>query len=81
MNDDVHDTVIKSGQITMPETCENCLGLINSRGYYASQTRELYQLLLYSVAFKAPGELWNPIGKAVLSKYSFISNKGSVNIW
>ena len=26
-------------------------------------------------------ERWNPLSKTVLSKYSFIGNKGPVNIW
>ena len=29
--------------------------------YYARQTREIYQVLLYSVDLKAPGEPWNPL--------------------
>ena len=33
------------------------------------------------VDFKAPKELWNPLNKVVLSKCSFISNNGPVNIW
>ena len=44
----------------MPETCENWLGLVNSCVYYAHQTREIYQVLPYSMDFKAPVELWNP---------------------
>ena len=42
---------------------------------------QIYQVLPYSVDFKAPRELWNPLSKTVLSKYSFIWNKGPVNIW
>ena len=64
----------------MPETCENWLGLVNSRVYYAHQTHEIYQVLPYSVDFKAPGELCNPLSKTVLSECSFIWNKGCVNI-
>ena len=33
----------------MPETCEDWLGLVISPGYYARQTREIYQVLPYSV--------------------------------
>ena len=42
----------------MPETCENWLGHVNSRIYYAHQTHESYQELPYSVDFKAPRETW-----------------------
>ena len=63
----------------MSETCENRPDLVNSCVYYARQTREIYQVLPYSVDLKAPMELWNPMSKAVLS--SFIWNKGPVNIW
>ena len=38
----------------MPKTCENWLGLVNSCIYYAHQTPEIYQVLPYSVDFKAP---------------------------
>ena len=64
----------------MPETCESWLSLVNSCVYYALKTHEIYQVLPYSVDFKAPGELWNPLSKAVLSKCSFIWNKEHVNI-
>ena len=64
----------------MPETSDNWLGLVNSCIYYAYQIHEIYQVLSYSVDFKAPGELWNPQGKAVLSQRSFIWNIGPVNI-
>ena len=64
----------------MPETCENWLGPENSCIYYAHQTSEIYELLPYSVDFKVPGELWNPLSKTVLSKCSFIWNKGPANI-
>ena len=43
-----------------------------------------YLVLPYSVDFKAPRELWNPLSKStktVLSKCSLIWNKGPVNIW
>ena len=33
----------------MPETCENWLGLVNNYIYFARQTREIYQVLPYSV--------------------------------
>ena len=69
------------GQFAIPETCKNWRGLVNSCIYYACQTHEISQVLSYSVDFKAPGELWNPLGKTVLIKCSFISNKGPVNIW
>ena len=65
----------------MPETCENWLGFVNSCIYYARQTHKIYHVLPYSVDFKAPGELWNPLSKAVLSRCNFIWSKGPVNIW
>ena len=58
----------------MPETCENWLGLVNSRVYNARQTREIYLVLPFSVDFKTPRELWNPPSKTVYSKYRSISN-------
>ena len=59
----------------MPETCENSLGLVNNCIYCAHQICEIYQVLPNSVDFKAPGELWNPLGKTVLNKCSFIQNQ------
>ena len=57
----------------MPKTWENCRGLVNSCINYAHQTHEIYQVRLpYSVDFKAPLELWNPLSKTVLSKCSLI---------
>ena len=38
----------------MPEAYENWLSLVNSYGYYAHQICEIYQVLPYSVDFKAP---------------------------
>ena len=70
----------KLGQFALPETCKKWLGLVNICAYSAHQTHEIYQVLPYSVDFKAPGELRNPLSKTVLSKWSFISNKGPVNI-
>ena len=37
----------------MPETGENLLGIVNSCVYYARQIRDIYQVLPYSVDFKA----------------------------
>ena len=64
------EAVVKIRTICMPETCENWLGLVNICVRYAGQIREIYQVLPYSVDFKAPGKLWNPF-----SKCSFIMNK------
>ena len=47
----------------MPETCENWLCLVNSCVYYAHQAYEIYEVL----HDKFPRELWNPLGKAVLT--------------
>ena len=65
----------------MPETCENWLGLVYSCIHYACRIHEIYQLLSYSVDFKTPMELWNPLNKTVLRKCSFIWNKWPANIW
>ena len=65
----------------MLQTCENWLTLVNCFVYYAHQTCEIPQELVYSVDFKPPGEFWNLLSKAVLSKCSFIWNKEHVNIW
>ena len=51
----------------MLETCGNWLSLIESCIYYAHQTSEIYQVLPYSVDFKALEELWNPLSKTVPS--------------
>ena len=48
----------------MSETCENWLGFVNSCIYYACQTHEIYQVLPYSLDFKAPGAT-----KPVLTKF------------
>ena len=62
----------------MPETCENGFGPVNNCFFYACQTPEIDQVLPYSVDFKAPRELWNPLNKTVLSQCSFIQNEGPV---
>ena len=41
----------------MPETCENWFGLVNMWVYCAHQTHETYQVMPYSMDFKAPREL------------------------
>ena len=64
----------------MPDNCENWLGLINTDVYYACQNRQIYQMLPYSMDYKAPsveykahGELWNWLIKTALSKcYLFV---------
>ena len=40
--------------------------------YYDHQALEIDQVLPYLVDFKAPGEIWNLLNEAVLSKCSFI---------
>ena len=64
----------------MPKTCEMGLSFVNSCICYACQAHDIYQVLSYSVDFKPPGEIWNLLSEAVLSKYSFIWNKTHVNI-
>ena len=48
---------------------------VNSYINNARHTREIYQILPYSMDFKALRELWNPLGKTVFSKCSFSWNK------
>ena len=43
------------------------LGLANSCVYYAHQTREVYQVLPYSVDSNAPEELWDKLVRKYLS--------------
>ena len=59
-------------------TCESSRDVVNSYVYYVHQTREIYQVLRYSVEFKAPRRLWNPLSKSILG--SFTLNDGPVNI-
>ena len=42
----------------MPETCENWLHLANSCIYYIHQTHKIYQVLYYSVDFKAAKDIY-----------------------
>ena len=65
----------------MLKACENWLSLVNSCIYYACQTNEIYQVKSYSVDFKAPKKLWNPLNKSVLSKCSFVWNKESLKMY
>ena len=76
-----HTQCWKLEQFCMPGICGNWLSLVNNCIYYANQTGEIYQVLPYSVDFKAHGELWNPLNKTVFGKCRFISNKGPRNIW
>ena len=48
----------------MPEICEYWPGLVKSCVYYVHQTREIYKVLPYSE------ELWNPLSKTVIGKFS-----------
>ena len=57
----------------MPETCENWLS-VNCYVHYVCQTCKIYQVLPFSVDFKAPGELWNPLSKTVQSKQNMWNN-------
>ena len=50
----------------MPKTCENLISLVNICIYYACQMHGIYEVLPYSVDFKAFHELWNPLSKRVL---------------
>ena len=70
----------KISQFAMLETSENWFGLVNSCVCFARQARKIHQVLSYSVDFKAPGELWNPLSKTVHGKFSFIWNRRPANI-
>ena len=65
----------------MPDTCENWFRFVYRCVYYVRQTREIYQVLPYSVDFEVFEELWNTLSMTVLNKYSFVWNYGPVNIW
>ena len=57
----------------MPVTYENWLCIVQSSVYYTCQTREINQVVhYYSVDFKVPKELWNPLSKSVLSNSNFV---------
>ena len=56
------------------------LGIVNSCVYNVHQTRNIYQVLPYSVSSNTPSELQKPQSKTVFNKYSFIGNKGHVDI-
>ena len=58
-----------------PKTCENWFGLVNSCVYYASQTHEINRVLPYSMDFKAPWELWNPLSKTVCNNVVLFGTK------
>ena len=62
--------------VIVMQTCENWLGLVSSCIYYAHQTCEIYQVVPYSVNFKATWELWNPLSITV--PVLSIWNKGPV---
>ena len=63
------DSMLKLGQFATPETCENGSVLWTKNCvYYARQSREIYQVMTYSVAFKASEELWNLLSKTLFSK-------------
>ena len=57
----------------MSKTSGNCPNPVNNCVYYTHQAHEIYQVLPYSVDFKAPGSF--------KIRRSFIWNEGVVNIW
>ena len=64
-----HSSVKKLGHFAMLETCGKGLSLVNICIYYACHTHKIYPALPYSVGFKAPRELWNPLSKIVHSMH------------
>ena len=53
-------------QFAIPEACKNWLGLVNNCIYYTHHTHAIYQVLAYSVDFKAHEKIWNPLSKSWL---------------
>ena len=53
---DKYSTVLKLWQFVMTETYESWLSLENSCIYYVRQNHEIYQVLPYTVDFRAPQE-------------------------
>ena len=64
----------------MPEsqTCGNWLDLVNSCVCFAHQIREIYQVLSYSVDFKAPTYLVRPLHGPDCSTDKFGISRSSV---
>ena len=81
-NSDVTIILIKIWSLAVLQVVKlaNLDGIVKSCIYSTHQTHEIYQVLTYSMDFKALVELWNPWSKTVLSKCTFIWNKGPVNI-
>ena len=52
-----------------------------SRSFIPNKTTFTKYCLLYSVDFKAPKELWNPINKAVPGKFHRSGGHGKYNCW
>ena len=59
----------------MPEACEHYLDFVNTYVYYAWRTRQIYQVLPYSVDFKAPEGALKSTEQAILSKYNLFGIK------
>ena len=68
------------GQFAMADICENWFSLVNSCIYHACNTDAIYLVLPYSMDFKAPRELWNPL-RHYQGDVIFILSKGPVNLW
>ena len=74
-----HRSVLNLGQFdTSPETCGNWLGLVNRSVYCARQTRDIYQVLPYSLDFKAPGCFEIQWGRQYLTSGMTVKLKSNV---
>ena len=62
----------------MQKPVKNWLSLVNNCVYYACQSHEIYRAPPYSVDFKAPGELWDPLRQYLVNMV--LLDKGPVNI-
>ena len=65
----------------MPETYENWLSLVKNCIYYAHEVYEIYQVLSYSVDFKAPSVTSEMTLKLKSNLYVKPVNVWNVNVW
>ena len=59
----------------MTEACEKWLDNVNRCVYYTHQTRWIYQVLLYSLDFKASWDIWNQWERQYLVKIDLFGIK------
>ena len=77
-----HIFLLKVRQFATPMTsCKHWLSPVYSCIYCVRQTCDTYEVRPYSVDFKAPGGLLNPLSKTVRSHCKFNWIKGPVIFW